>query len=174
MQLYDTVANLLEKNVIRPDLVIYLQADTKTLMNNIANRGREMEEDISKDYIDALGQVYTEYFFRYQDTPLVIINPDNIDFVEIKILDKVSSKTSKLTLDINKETKFENLIIKVLKCKNSEFDDNPEVTAYMQVQDITLDNNDQVFVFNGWTFSSSPSITLFDHPVYDIWLSKCY
>ena len=99
---------------------------------------------------------------------------NNIDFVEIKILDKVSSKTSKLTLDINKETKFENLIIKVLKCKNSEFDDNPEVTAYMQVQDITFDNNDQVFVFNGWTFSSSPSITLFDHPVYDIWLSKCY
>ena len=81
---------------------------------------------------------------------------------------------SLLTLDINKETKFENLIIKVLKCKNSEFDDNPEITAYMQVQDTTLDNNDQVFVFNGWTFSSSPSITLFDHPVYDIWLSKCY
>jgi len=81
MQLYDTVANLLEKNVIRPDLVIYLQADTKTLMNNIANRGREMEEDISKDYIDALGQVYTEYFFRYQDSPLVIINTSNIDFV---------------------------------------------------------------------------------------------
>ena len=99
---------------------------------------------------------------------------NNINFVEIKILDKVSSKTSQLTLDINKETKFEKLIIKVLKCKNSEFDDNPEVTAYMQVQDITLDNNDQVFVFNGWTFSSSPSITLFDHPVYDIWLSKCY
>ena len=99
---------------------------------------------------------------------------NNINFVEIKILDKVSSKTSQLTLDINKETKFENLIIKVLKCKNSEFDDNPEVTAYMQVQDITLDNNDQVFVFNGWTFSSSPSITLFDHPVYDIWLTKCY
>ena len=81
MQLYDTVANLLEKNVIRPDLVIYLQADTETLMNNIANRGREMEEDISKDYIHALSQVYTEYFFRYQDSPLVIINTNNIDFV---------------------------------------------------------------------------------------------
>ena len=99
---------------------------------------------------------------------------NNISSVEIKILDKVSSKTSQLTLDINEETKFENLTIKILKCKNSEFDDNPEVTAYMQVKDITLDNNDQVFVFNGWTFSSSPSITLFDHPVYDIWLMKCY
>ena len=81
MLLYDTVANLLEKNIIRPDLVIYLQADTDTLMNNIDRRGREMEEDISKDYIDALGQVYTEYFFRYQDSPLVIINTSNIDFV---------------------------------------------------------------------------------------------
>ena len=81
MHLYDTVANLLEKNIIRPDLVIYLQADTDTLMNNIDRRGREMEEDISKDYIDALGQVYTEYFFRYQDSPLVIINTSNIDFV---------------------------------------------------------------------------------------------
>tara|TARA_Y100000817_G_C16692872_1_gene471207 strand:- start:18 stop:416 length:399 start_codon:yes stop_codon:yes gene_type:complete len=95
-------------------------------------------------------------------------------FVEIKILDKVSSKTSQLSLNIEQETKFENLIIKILKCKNSEFDDNPEVTAYMQVQDITLKNNDKVFVFNGWTFSSSPSISLFDHPVYDIWLIKCY
>ena len=82
MLLYDTVANLLEKNIIRPDLVIYLQADTDTLMKNISRRGREMEEGISKDYIDALGQVYTEYFFRYQDTPLVIINTNNIDFVE--------------------------------------------------------------------------------------------
>jgi len=99
---------------------------------------------------------------------------NDLTFVEIKILDKVSSKTSQLSLNIDQETKFENLIIKILKCKNSEFDDNPEVTAYMQVQDITLENNDKVFVFNGWTFSSSPSISLFDHPVYDIWLIKCY
>ncbi len=99
---------------------------------------------------------------------------ENINFVEIKILDKISSKTSELKLNILEETKFENLTIKVLKCKNSEFDDNPEVTAYIQVKDITFKNNDQVFVFNGWTFSSSPSIALFDHPVYDIWLTKCY
>ena len=99
---------------------------------------------------------------------------NEISLVEIKILDKISSKTSQLSLNIEQETNFENLIIKVLKCKNSEFDDNPEVTAYMQVQDITLKNNDKVFVFNGWTFSSSPSISLFDHPVYDMWLKKCF
>jgi len=81
MQLYDTVANLLERNVIKPDLVIYLQADTDLLIENIAKRGRRMEKNITWEYIDALNQVYTEYFFRYQETPLVIINTNNIDFV---------------------------------------------------------------------------------------------
>ena len=95
-------------------------------------------------------------------------------FVEIKILDKVSSKNSKLEIQLGKETKFKNLLIKALKCENSEFDDNPEVTAYLQVKDTSNKSNDEVFVFNGWTFSSSPSIRPFDHPVYDIWLTKCY
>ena len=82
MQLYDTVASLLERNIIRPDIVIYLQADTDILMKNIKKRGRNMEKNVTWEYIDALNQVYTEYFFRYQDTPLVIINTNNIDFVE--------------------------------------------------------------------------------------------
>ena len=99
---------------------------------------------------------------------------NNEQFVQIKILDKVSSKNSKLEIEIGKEKKFKNLLIKALKCKNSEFDDNPEITAYLQVKDISDKSNDEVFVFNGWTFSSSPSIKPFDHPVYDIWLTKCY
>lgn len=81
MSLYDTVANMMERNVIGPDLVIFLQADTETLMRNISRRGRDFEMNMSEDYIDALNQVYNEYFFRYQDTPLVIINTNNIDFV---------------------------------------------------------------------------------------------
>ena len=96
------------------------------------------------------------------------------NFIEIKILDKVSSKNNVLKIEIGKEKKFKNLVIKSLKCKNSEFDDNPEITAYLQVKDLTNTNNDEVFVFNGWTFSSSPTIKPFDHPVYDIWLTKCY
>ncbi len=95
-------------------------------------------------------------------------------FVEIKILDKVSSKNSKLEIEIGEEKKFKNLLIRALKCKNSEFDDNPEITAYLQVQDLSNKSNDEVFVFNGWTFSSGPSIRPFDHPVYDIWLTRCY
>ena len=81
MSLYDSIANMLERNVINPDLIIYLQADTSTLMKNIAKRGREFEANISYDYINALNEIYTEYFFRYNETPLVIINTNHIDFV---------------------------------------------------------------------------------------------
>ena len=94
-------------------------------------------------------------------------------FVELKILDKVSSKNTTLELEIGTEQKFQKLSIKVLKCKNSKFDDDPEITAYMQIRDLADKNNDKVFVFNGWTFPSSPSQRPFDHPVYDIWLPKC-
>ena len=94
-------------------------------------------------------------------------------FTDIKILDKISSKNTLLKIKNGDLIKFKDLSIKSLKCKNSEFDDNPEITAYIQVRDLTNENNDEVFVFNGWMFSSSPSITPFDHPVYDIWLVGC-
>ena len=95
-------------------------------------------------------------------------------YTDIKILDKISSKNTLLQLKNGDLVSFKDLSIKSLKCKNSEFDDNPEITAYIQVTDINNSNNDEVFVFNGWMFSSSPSITPFDHPVYDIWLVSCY
>ena len=95
-------------------------------------------------------------------------------FTDIKILDKISSKNTLLKLKNGELIKFKDLSIKSLKCKNSEFDDNPEIIAYIQVRDLTNKNNDEVFVFNGWMFSSSPSITPFDHPVYDVWLVNCY
>ena len=93
---------------------------------------------------------------------------------ELSVLDKVSSKNTNIKIQVGEEFSFQNLNIKVLKCYNSEFDDDPEVTAYMQVKDTTMNNNDSVFVFNDWTFASSPSIRPFDHPVYDVWLKKCY
>ena len=93
---------------------------------------------------------------------------------EIKVLDKISSKNILLKLENGNETRHKDLTIKSMKCKNSEFDDNPEITAYIQVKDLSKKNRDDVFVFNGWMFSSSPSIAPFDHPVYDIWLVKCY
>ena len=96
------------------------------------------------------------------------------NFTDIKVLDKISSKNILIKIKNGEETKHKDLLIKSMKCKNSEFDDTPEVTAYIQVKDLTNRDNDDVFVFNGWMFSSSPSITPFDHPVYDIWLVSCY
>ena len=115
-------------------------------------------------------------FFIY----LFIINTSNANdrlegsFTDLKILDKISSKNTLLKLKNGEIVTFKDLSIKSLKCKNSEFDDNPEITAYIQVKDLTYENNDEVYVFNGWMFSSSPSITPFDHPVYDVWLVNCY
>ena len=116
--------------------------------------------------------IFLVYFF--------LINPsfakDNIEgsFTDLKILDKISSKNTLVKLKNGELIAFKDLSIKSLKCKNSEFDDNPEIKAYIQVKDLTDENNNEVFVFNGWMFSSSPSITPFDHPVYDVWLIKCY
>ena len=111
------------------------------------------------------------FFLIFQSLPLIA---NEGRFVEIKVLDKVSSKTDLLKLEIGKELKFKGLLIKSLKCKNSEFDDNPEITAYIQVKDMTNKDNNEVFIFNGWTFSSSPAVNPFDHAVYDIWLTRCY
>jgi len=102
------------------------------------------------------------------------ISENTEKFAEILILDKVSSKSTKLKLSIGEELIFQNLNINILKCQNSRFDDDPEVTAYMQVIDLKNKDKDKVFVFNDWTFASSPSIRPFDHPVYDIWLKRCF
>jgi len=96
------------------------------------------------------------------------------DRTDIKILDKISSKNELVNLTNGEEFIYKDLAIRSMKCTNSEFDDNPEIKAYVQVRDLTITDNDKVYVFNGWMFSSSPSIAPFDHPVYDIWLINCY
>ena len=84
MVLYDNIAKILEKDIVYPDLAIFLQADTDKLMSNIKKRGRQYEQDIDWNYIDSLNQVYNEYFFRYDKGPLLIINTNDIDFVNNK------------------------------------------------------------------------------------------
>ena len=84
MSLYDKVASILEKNMVFPDLIIFLQSDTERLMKNIQKRGRTYETNINWTYLDALNQIYNEYFFRYDNSPLLIINTNDIDFVNDK------------------------------------------------------------------------------------------
>jgi hypothetical protein len=125
-----------------------------------------------KSKINLFFFIFFVYFFLINNS----ISLDNTEgaFTDLKILDKISSKNTLVKLKNKELVTFKDLSIKSLKCKNSEFDDNPEITAYIQVKDLTDKNNDEVFVFNGWMFSSSPSIAPFDHPVYDVWLINCY
>ena len=127
---------------------------------------------VGKNNFKLIYLVFIFYFFLILNSN----SKNNLEgnFTNIKILDKISSKNTLLKLKNGELKKFKDLSVKSLKCKNSEFDDNPEITAYIQVRDLTNNNNDEVFVFNGWMFSSSPSITPFDHPVYDVWLISCY
>ena len=122
-------------------------------------------------------KIYLLFFLLLQFQISVINAEESIYLgkkVDIKILDKLSSKNKLLKIEIGQDYIFKNLMLKVLKCKNSEFDDNPEITSYLQVRDLNNKDNNEVFVFNGWTFSSSPSIQSFDHPVYDLWILRCY
>ena len=96
------------------------------------------------------------------------------NYAVLIILDKVNSQSDIVEIKVGNEYKFKNLSINILKCNNSKFDDDPEVTAYMQVRDTVNKDENKVFIFNDWTFASSPSIRPFDHPVYDIWLKKCF
>ena len=116
------------------------------------------------------------FIFLFLIVPFFVYSEQNHEgnYTNIKILDKISSKNILVKLKNGEAKKHKDLLIKSMKCKNSEFDDNPEITAYIQVSDLTNKDKDDVFVFNGWMFSSSPSITPFDHPVYDIWLVSCY
>jgi len=93
--------------------------------------------------------------------------------VEIKALNKITAKTSTLSIKLGEEKYFGNLKIKPLKCKSSDIDQPPDTVAYLQVIDTSDKKNDQVFVFNGWTFASSPTLRSLDHAIYDLWLLGC-
>ena len=110
-------------------------------------------------------------FMTFKINAEINLDGNNTD---IKILDKISSKNELIKLENDKEFIYKDLAIKSIKCTDSKYDDNPEVKAYIQVRDLTKKDRNNVFVFNGWMFSSSPSIAPFDHPVYDIWLISCY
>ena len=88
-------------------------------------------------------------------------------------LDKITAKSSELIINLNESKQFGPLEIKILKCGQVKVDNMIDSVAYMQVKDLTKNNNEQVFIFNGWTFASDPSLTPFDHAVYDLQLLNC-
>ena len=131
----------------------------------------------TKNILLGRAKVYILVFFSYYLLTINTLSENQTKtekFAVLTILDKVNSKSDIIEIEVGREYKFKNLSINILKCNNSKFDDDPEVTAYMQVRDTINRDENKVFIFNDWTFASSPSIRPFDHPVYDIWLKKCF
>ena len=94
-------------------------------------------------------------------------------YINLKALDKITAKTSSIRLAIGNTNFFGSLEIKALKCQFSEGENTSDTVAYIQVRDLAAKDNDQVFLFNGWTFASSPTLRSIDHPVYDLWITSC-
>ena len=131
----------------------------------------------TKNTLLGKAKIYILILFFYYFLTIKSLSENHLqseNFAVLTILDKVNSQSDIVEIEVGKEYKFKNLSINILKCNNSKFDDDPEVTAYMQVRDTVFKDENKVYIFNDWTFASSPSIRPFDHPVYDIWLKKCY
>ena len=94
-------------------------------------------------------------------------------YINLKALDKITAKTSTIRLAIGEINFFGSLEIKALKCQLSENNDLTDTVAYLQVKDLSTKDNNQVFLFNGWTFASSPTLQSIDHPIYDLWITSC-
>ena len=94
-------------------------------------------------------------------------------YVNLKALDKITAKTSAIRLAVGEKKSFGALEIKALKCQLSENNDSTDTVAYLQVKDLSTKDNNQVFLFNGWTFASSPTLQSLDHPIYDLWITSC-
>ena len=94
-------------------------------------------------------------------------------YINLTALDKITAKTSSFRLAVGDKKFFGTLEIKALKCQISEGNDISDTVAYIQVKDLSAKDNNQVFLFNGWTFASSPTLKSIDHPIYDLWITSC-
>ncbi len=101
------------------------------------------------------------------------LKKNNKVYINLTALDKITAKTSTLRLAVGEKKLYGFLEIKALKCQLSENNDSTDAVAYLQVKDISNKDNNQVFLFNGWTFASSPTLQSIDHPVYDLWITGC-
>ncbi len=124
----------------------------------------EMEKVEEKDTtLDQNNEIYSDTIKKDKDKI----------YINIKALDKITSKTSEIRLAVGEKKFFGPLEIKALKCQFSENNDITDTVAYLQVKDLSVKDNNQVFLFNGWTFASSPTLQSIDHPVYDLWITNC-
>ena len=162
-------------------LFIFFFANTTTLFTedqiqsvpliNLEELSPTFEED--KDELDKNDENNISSNFdenKLKDSNL--IKSDKI-YINLKALDKITAKTSSFRIAIGDKKFFGPLEIKALKCQLFEGVSSSDTVAYIQVKDLSIKDNDRVFLFNGWTFASSPTLKSIDHPIYDLWITGC-
>ena len=138
---------------------------------NLEDLSPTFEED--KDELEKIDEKNTN-LNKIEDFPEESkTQKDEKIYINIKALDKITAKTSAIRLGIGEKKFFGPLEIKALKCQLSENNDFIDTVAYLQVKDLSVKDNNQVFLFNGWTFASNPTLQSIDHPVYDLWITGC-
>ena len=141
-----------------------LFAETRVDLQNIEPTFEEEPETIDDKKTEQLNYIKTKKRKKIQT---------NKTIVSLRALDKITAKTLDIDIILGKKKKFGYLEILPKNCKRSPDANDSGVVAYLQVKDLSDKSDEKVFVFNGWTFSSSPTLRPFDHPVYDLWLTGC-
>ena len=138
---------------------------------NLEELSSTFEED--KDTLEKIDEQNSNLIDMENTDEENIIKKNDKIYINIKALDKITAKTSTIRLAIGEKKFFGSLEIKGLKCQLSEHDEFRDTVAYLQVKDLAAKDNNQVFLFNGWTFASSPTLQSIDHPIYDLWITSC-
>jgi len=149
-------------------LIISVKAEDKISTSPLINleKLKPSYEEVTKDE----DNLETKQILKKKK---IKINNSKDIIVNLLGLDKITAKTSVIKLKIGEVKKFGMLEIKALKCGSVNYHNNREAVAYIQVIDTTKNQNEKVFIFNGWTFSTNQTISPIDHAIYDIWLTGC-
>ena len=138
---------------------------------NLEELSPTFEEDKDElEKIDENSSTISENFNILNETTST---KKNKVYINLTALDKITAKTSSIKLAVGEKKNFGPLEIIALKCQLTENSDFLDTVAYLQVKDLSIKDNDQVFLFNGWTFASSPTLQSIDHPIYDLWITSC-
>ena len=156
-------------------------------VNNLSVFAADKIESVPLINLDELSPTFEEDKDELEKIEKKNVNSNNVEdtleksntkkgnkiYINLKALDKITAKTSAIRLAVGEKEFFGPLEIKALKCQLSENKDSTDTVAYLQVKDLSAKNNNQVFLFNGWTFASSPTLQSIDHPIFDLWIIGC-
>ena len=158
--------------VLLKNIIVYSEEKIKSVpLINLEELSPTFEEE--KDELEKEEEKNVSLENKEKVSKVLKTSKNDKIYVNLKTLDKITAKTSDIKLVVGEKFLFGPLEIKVLKCQYSEVENIADTVAYLQVKDLSTKDNDQVFLFNGWTFKSSPTLQSIDHPIYDLWIMSC-